>query len=300
MDVRQLRYFVAVADELSFRRAADRLHVAQPALSRQIQQLEDRLGVLLVERDKRHVALTPAGDAVLKQARTVLGLMQQLPGLAQRAAAGCSAHLRVGFISLVASEFLPMLVRRFRSEFPNVDVKLNEFQVLQQFEPLLREDIDVAILRLLKPDAAIASYVIQRQRFVVALPEGHPLCRSESLAVGDLACEDFVSLPAGPGKSFGGLTLRFCRDAGFEPRAMHDVGDSQAMLGMVGAGVGVAIVPEAARHLRTDGVEYRPLNDLEERAEIAIAWRAQDTNPLVGGFVDAARRSFPAQFAMSP
>lgn len=299
MDVRQLRYFVAVADELSFRRAADRLHVAQPALSRQIQQLEDRLGVLLVERDKRHVALTPAGDAVLKQARTVLGLMQQLPGLAQRAAAGCSAHLRVGFISLVASEFLPMLVRGFRSEFPNVDVKLNEFQVLQQFEPLLLGDIDVAILRLLKPDAAIASYVIQRQRFVVALPEG-TRCAAASRSRSATSRAKTSSRCPRVEQSFGGLTLRFCRDAGFEPRAMHDVGDSQAMLGMVGAGVGVAIVPEAARHLHTDGVEYRPLNDLEERAEIAIAWRAHDTNPLVGGFVDAARRSFPAQFAMSP
>lgn len=294
MDIRQLRYFVAVADELSFRRAADKLHVAQPALSRQVQQLEDTLGVLLVKRDKRHVELTPAGDAVLKQARTVIAQMQQLPALARRAAAGHTGHLRVGFISLVASEFLPMLVRGFRGEFPNVDVKLNEFQVLQQFEPLLREDIDVAILRLLEPDAAIASYIVQRQRFVAALPQGHALCRREAIAVGDLAGEEFVSLPTGPGRSFGGLTLRFCRDAGFEPRAMHDVGDSQAMLGMVGAGVGVAIVPEAIRHLHTDGVEYRPLSDLHERAEIAVAWRAHDTNPLVGGFVDAARRIFPA------
>ncbi|SFQ01830.1 LysR family transcriptional regulator [Variovorax sp. 770b2] len=300
MEIRQLRYFVAVADDLSFRRAADKLHVAQPALSRQIQQLEALLGVLLIERDKRHVALTPAGDAVLKQARTVLTQMQQLPLLAQRAAAGHTGHLRVGFISLVAYEFLPMLVRGFRSEFPNVDVKLNEFQVLQQFEPLMREDIDVAILRLLKPDAAIASYVIQRQRFVVALPKGHPLCQCESVAVGDLAREEFVSLPAGPGRTFGGLTLKFCRDAGFEPKAMHDVGDSQAMMGMVGAGVGVAIVPEAIRHLHTDGVEYRPLSDLEERAEIAIAWRARDTNPLVSGFVGAARRIFPAQCVAVP
>jgi DNA-binding transcriptional LysR family regulator len=293
MDVRQLRYFVAVAESLSFRRAADELHIAQPALSRQIQQLEEQLGARLLERDKRSVALTAAGQAVLEHSRTLLAQMQGLPAIAQRAAAGETGRIRVGFISLVAYEFLPALVREFRSRLPQVDVVMHEFPVMHQYEPLMQDRFDVAILRPLLPDPLIATQVIDRARFVVALPRSHPLCRQESLSVADLRSEEFISLPRTNGPSFQAQIVGFCRDAGFCPTVMREVGDSQAMMGMVGAGMGVAIVPEAVRHLKTDGVEYRHLSDLPHRADIVVAWKTAESNPLVHQFVRAAQRAFP-------
>lgn len=297
MDIRQLRYFVAVAEKLSFRRAAEQLHVAQPALSRQIRQLEDRLKARLFDRDKRTVQLTAAGIAVLGHARVVLAAVQELPVIAQRAAVGESGQVRVGFISLVAYEFLPALVREFRSALPHVDVQMHEFPVMQQFEPLKQDHFDVAILRMLRPDPAIATHVIERARFVVALPTSHALCQRELLSVADLVHEDFVSLPHTEGASFQGLILDFCRRAGFRPSVMREVGDSQAMMGMVGAGMGVAIVPETVRHLQTAGVEYRHLDDLTERAEIVLAWRRDQRNPLVDAFVQATLRAFPPPVA---
>lgn len=299
MDVRQLRYFVTVAENLSFRRAAEQLHIAQPALSRQIQQFEEHLGARLFERDKRSVSLTAAGRAVLEHGRGVLSQVQGLPAIAQRAALGQSGRIRVGFISLVAYEFLPALVREFRRRLPQVDVRMHEFPVMQQYEPLMQDQFDVVILRPLVPDSRISLQVIDRARFVVALPRHHALCQREKLSVADLAHEEFISLPRATGPSFQAQILGFCRAAGFCPAVLREVGDSQAMMGMVGAGMGVAIVPEPVRHLQTDGVEYRYLNDLSQRADIAVAWKRDDANPLVDQFVVAARSAFPQDAALA-
>ena len=293
MDLRQIRAFVAVADHLSFRRAAERLCIAQPALSRQVRQLEESLKTRLFERDRRSVALTVAGVAVLEQARTLLATVNGLPLLAQRAALGESGQLRVGFISLVAYEYLPALVREFRSALPDADVAVHEFPVMQQFEPLLRDRFDVLILRPLQANPVITTLIIGRPRFVVALPKGHALCSCRTLRLVDLAREALISLPDSDGPSFQSQVLGLCRAAGFRPAVIREVGDSQAMVGMVGAGMGVAIVPESVRHLRTDGVEYRYLADLTERADIVVAWNRVHRNPLVAEFVRAAARAFP-------
>lgn len=293
MEIRQLRYFVAVAESLSFRRAAEELHIAQPALSRQIQQLEQRLDARLFERDKRSVSLTAAGHAVLEHGRVLLSQMQGLPAIAQRAALGQTGRIRIGYISLVAYEFLPTLVREFRSRLPQVDVLMHEFPVMHQYEPLMQDRFDVAILRPLQPDPLIATQLIDRARFVVALPRNHPLCQQERLSVADLRREEFISLPRANGPSFQAQIVGFCRDAGFCPTVLREVDDSQAMMGMVGAGMGVAIVPESVRHLKTDGVEYRHLADLAHRADIVVAWKAAGSNPLVHQFVRAAQRAFP-------
>ncbi|WP_225782229.1 LysR substrate-binding domain-containing protein [Xenophilus sp. Marseille-Q4582] len=294
MDLRQLRYFVAVADTLSFRRASEQLHIAQPALSRQIQQFEQQLGARLFERDKRSVSLTAAGLAVLEHAKGLLSQVHGLPAIAQRAAQGQSGRLRIGFISLVAYEYLPALVRAFRAHLPQVDVRMHEFPVMEQYAPLLEDRFDVLILRPLVPDPLIALQVIDHARFVVALPAHHPLCSRAQLRVGDLANEEFISLPrAAHGPSFQAQILGFCRAAGFCPSVLREVGDSQAMMGMVGAGMGVAIVPEPVRHLRTAGVEYRRLSDLTQRADIALAWRSDSSNPLIEPFSVAATQAFP-------
>lgn len=288
MEMRRLRYFVAVAEELNFRRAAERLHVAQPALSRQIQDLEASLQLRLFARDRRQVSLTPDGAILLEKARAIVGQMGDLRATAQRLRGNAPPRLRVGFISLVAYELLPATLRRFRETHPGVEVVISEFLVMEQFEPLHSDRFDVVILRPLAIDMSIVSRVIHRARFIAALHQAHPLCAHPTLRVQDLSNEDFISLPDGPGPSFYAQIMGFCASAGFRPTVVHPVGDSQAMMGMVGAGMGVAIVPESVRRLATAGVEYRCLTDIDQRAEIAIAWRKTDENPAIAQFVLAA------------
>ena len=216
---------------------------------------------------------------MLEQVRTLLTVAGELPLVAQRAAHGETGPLRVGFISLVAYEYLPALVREFRHGLPHVDVAVHEFPVMQQFGPLLDDRFDVAILRPLQANPAIGTQIIERSRFVVALPDSHELCRRRTLRLADLSNEALISLPHTNGPSFQSQVLGFCRVGGFEPTVVREVGDSQAMIGMVGAGMGVAIVPDAVRHLRTAGVEYRYLTDLRQRADIAVAWKKDHHNP---------------------
>lgn len=293
MDARQLRYFVAVAEALNFRRAADLLHVAQPALSRQVQSLERSLRVQLLERDKHHVRLTSAGQAVLEQSRTILQQLDDLAAVAQEAAKGETGALRVGYISLVAYELLPSILRRFRAIRPRAEISLVEFLVMDQYDALLQHRMDVAILRPLLTDPDIETCVFHRAPFVVALPHEHPLTARKTLTVGALHDEDFITLPPRKGgPCFREQVMRFCRHAGFEPTTVRSANDSQAMIGQVAAGMGVAILPDYTRYLRTMGVEYRPLTDVAECADIAVAWRKRDTNPLIAAFVAEAVAAF--------
>lgn len=288
MEMRRLRSFIAVAEELNFRRAAERLHVAQPALSRQIQDLEASLQLRLFARDRRQVSLTAAGTILLEKARAIVCQMADLNSTARRLRGDARPRLRVGFISLVAYELLPAILQRFREGHPEVEVDVSEFLVMEQFEPLHSGRFDVVILRPLTVDMSIATRIIHRARFIAALHQGHPLCARPSLRMRDLANEHFISLPNGPGPSFYGQIMGFCAAAGFRPAVVRSVGDSQAMMGMVGAGLGVAIVPDSVRRLGTAGVEYRGLTDIEQRADIAIAWRQTDDNPAIAQFVAAA------------
>jgi DNA-binding transcriptional LysR family regulator len=289
MDARQLRYFVAIAEALSFRRASERLHVAQPALTRHLQSLESSLGVQLLHRNKHRVLLTSAGEAVLVQARLILHKLDQLPVIAQEAATGESGTLRVGFISLVAYELLPPMLRCLRTLKPRAEINLVEFLVMDQFSGILQDRMDVAILRPLYTDPAVETRVIHRAPFVVALPSGHPLRVHERVSIHDLRGEEFITLPPSKtGPSFHEQIMRFCRIGGFEPTVVRDASDSQAMMGLIAAGMGIAIVPDLTRNLRTLGVEYRPLIEITERADIVVAWRKAHNNPLITSFVEAA------------
>lgn len=291
IDSRHLRFFVAVCEELNFRKAAERLHLAQPALTRHIQTMETALGVQLFERDKRHVALTSAGRAAFERARQLLRDMDDLVLATQRAARGEIGSLRVGFISFVAYEYLPAILRSFRQEFPDVGVELHEFLVMQQFEMLLDGRIDVAVLRPLYKDSRIATKTIVRSRFVAALRADHPLLRKKSIRMEDLSEEDFVSLPKRLGPSFHAQIMGFCSGAGFLPKVVHAASDAQAVIGLVGAGMGVAVVPESVAKLNTAGVEYRLVNGLPETAEIVLAWRSDNTSEVLKHFVRIGTRT---------
>ncbi len=291
IDSRHLRYFVAVAEELNFRRAADRLHLAQPALTRQITWLESAMRAQLLIRDKRHVALTPAGRVALEASKKILSELDDLIAKAQHAAQGLTGTLRVGFISYMAYGYLPMILRAFRAEHPNVEIELCELRVTQQLETLIEDRIDVAIMRPLHEDSRVTTKVIARSSYVVALPTGHPLVASQSVQMKDLVAEEIITPPRAPGNSFHGRILRFCADAGFVPALVREASDSQAMLSLVSAGMGVSIVPDAMTNLHTAGVHYRPIKGLNETADIALAWAKDNKSELLKSFVRVATQA---------
>lgn len=260
MELRHLRYFRAVAEELHFGRAAERLHIAQPPLSQQIRQLERELDVSLLTRSTRRVELTAAGEAYLKRAIAVLDAVDDAGNQARRIALGVEGHLIIGCVGSVTYSVLPRLVRALRDELPQVDIGIRgEMLAPAQLDALLAGEIDIALLRPPVDNVAVRCETLRRDRLITALPTEHQLAQRDQLHVGDLRSEDFIA-HAGQGRSvMAGLLAAVCVDAGFEPRVRHEVSETSTLVTLVAAGLGVAVVPAPTADLDIAGVTYRPL-----------------------------------------
>ena len=276
MDLRHLRYFAAVAEERHFGRAARRLRIAQPPLSRQIQALEHELGFALFERSSRHVTLTPAGDALYAQVHRVFDAVDVAVGDARRAAAGKSGRIVVGYPSSVAFTGLVALLRAFRARSPDVDVVLRELPPQEQLEALLDGRLDVGFIRAPLDQPELASRVVRRETLVVALPEDHPLARRTQIDLASLAREPFVVFPRARGPAFFDMLMRLCHDAGFTPRIVQEAPQLD-LVSLVAAGFGVAILPSSVRAARRPGVVFRAICGAP-RADLLVVWpRAAET-----------------------
>lgn len=290
MELHHLRYFVAVAEELHFGRAARRLHMAQPPLSQQIRRLEGVVGARLFDRSRRHVALTPAGRAFLPHARRALQEAQLGADDARRAARGEIGRLAVGFVGSAMAGPLPAVVRAFRSRHPDVALTLRQMTTAAQVGALREGTLDVGCLRPPVVGDDLAVEVIATEPLLAAVPAGHPLAGPEALDLGELAEEAFIMSPreAGPG-FFEGVTAA-CRAAGFQPRISQQSTEMTTILGLVASGMGVALVPSAMARIQMAGVALVPVRaptPLPE-AVLALAWRAGDTSPALGRFVEMA------------
>jgi DNA-binding transcriptional LysR family regulator len=266
MELRHLRYFVAVAEELHFSRAAARLNIAQPPLSRQIRDLERELGAELLERVKRRVQLTPAGRAFLPEARLTLTQAERARRTAQRAARGEIGRLRVGFVEAATfSGILPDVLRFFRKHYPDVALELFELSSLQQAEALREGRIDVGLLHSPPPDAEQWLQVerILRDPLVAALPLGHRLARRARLTLRALAPEPLLLFPRQNGPALYDRIIAAYRAAGFSPSVVQEAAQMHTLAGLVAAGLGVALVPGSIVRLRRPGVVYRPVRDLK-------------------------------------
>lgn len=283
MELRHLRYFVAVAEEGSFTKAARRLHIAQPPLSLQIQQLERELGVLLLDRSKQKVAVTEAGRALLEDARDVLARAHSAGARAQRAARGEIGRLVVGFIGSASYEILPNLVRHFRQEHPDVDLAVRDLSTAQQALALHSGDIQIGIVRPPLLDPAISLQTLIVEDFVVALPDDHRLASGEAIDLQTLRGEDFVMSPRAIGPGYHDLFLSLCRKHDLLPSIRYEVSDVRMILDLVAAGLGVAIMPTSISHLRTQGLVYRNILD-SDTTEISLAYRSNDDSVVVGAF----------------
>jgi DNA-binding transcriptional LysR family regulator len=288
MELRHLRYFVAVAEELHFGRAGQRLHLAQPALSQQIKQLEQELGVLLLFRTKRSVALTEPGRAFLTEARRTLESADQAVRAARRASRGEIGTLRVGYVDLATWLGFPAILRQFRQRFPSVDVTLVELHREPQREALVRGDLDVGFFTLSGRDNGLAGVPIASEPLVVALPADHPRTADPRLALADLAEENWVLFPRDLRTVYVELILSHCRTAGFVPRIVQEASQLHALAGLVSAGVGITMLPRAMAAAPRQGVVYRPLEDAPV-LPLHLVWPERNQSPAAIQFVEVAR-----------
>lgn len=277
MDVRHLRYFVAVATERSFSRAAEKLHIAQPPLSRQIRQLEEELGVRLIDREKRPLTLTAAGRLLLEQAHRVLDDMHGLKTMMQRFAQAGRSLFTVGFVPSVMYAGLPPLIRDFRSSEPDIELRLIEMMSYEQVTALKEGRIDIGFGRLRLEDEAISRRVLVEEPLVLALSPAHRLATSAAnIALEAVSEETLIVYPRNPRPSYADQVLSLLRDRGLKPAAIHESSELQTALGLVAAEVGCCIVPTSVQRLRRDDVVYRDLTPSNLTSPIIVSHRFAD------------------------
>ena len=289
MELRHLRYFLAVADELHFGRAAARLHISQPPLSQQIRQLEEELGFDLFLRTRRRVRLTDAGHAFREEAQAVLERLAKATLAAQRVARGETGALAVGFVASATYAVLPRLYRRFRERQPGVSLTLSEMSTAEQVEALRAGQIQVGLARTPVGDEALAAEPLREEPLVLALPARHRLAARRALALRALADEPFVLFPREPRPGWVDVVQAACRGAGFRPIVAQEVLELSAAVTLVAAGIGVTLVPESAQALRIGGVVYRPLRPPAPTTLLVALHSAEHPPPVVERFLEVAR-----------
>ncbi|WP_018151552.1 LysR substrate-binding domain-containing protein [Leeia oryzae] len=274
MELRHLRYFVAVAEELHFSRAAEKLHIGQPPLSQQIQALEQEIGTPLFERSKRHVALTPAGKHFLAQARQILANAESASQEARRIGLGEAGELRIGFTSsLPFSNLLPRVIHAYRQQFADVRLTLREMFTLDQYQALQQDKLDVGFVRFTGLDAptGISLKEIGRDQLRLVVHDSHPLARQASIRMADLQDEPFICYPPGTGSGLRNLIRRLCLQAGFEPRITQEAREATTQIGLVAAGVGVSLLPSPLSCVQIPHVCYIPIDNPDAYLAMGLA-----------------------------
>jgi DNA-binding transcriptional LysR family regulator len=281
-ELSHLRCFVAVAEELHFGRAAARLNLTQPPLSRQIQLLEHTLDVRLLDRTSRSVALTRAGHNFLPEARRLLRLAEGAALAARRTASGEEGSITLGFTAASGYEFLPRLIKTFRTEAPGIDLVLKEMVSADQLDSLAAGRIDVGLVRPAFNRRELASLCVVREPLLLAAPEDHPLAVAPEVSVSDLDRQPIVTFSPYEARYFYDLLATIFANAGVTPHYAQHISQVHSIMGLVKAGIGLALVPRAALNLGFEGVVLRPIAiDARTIVELHAVWRPSNTNPAV-------------------
>jgi DNA-binding transcriptional LysR family regulator len=292
LDLRQLRYFVAVAEECHFGRAAIRLTMTQPPLSQQIMALEESLGAPLFARTRRSVELTPVGRDLLPEVRRLLALADRLPALAQSLARGEAGELSLAFVSTADYGLLPQLMRAFTERYPGVRLQLVESTSDIQVEELIAGRIDAGLIIPPVPPryAGQLSYLpLMREPLIVAMSDDTARRLDGEVPLEALADLPLVVFPRRLAPAFYDIIMDCYARAGLAPKIGQEAIQMQTIVSLVSAGMGVALVPRSLCNLRRTGVVYRPLRDAQPLIETGLLWRSDDSSPVLGGFVDVAR-----------
>jgi DNA-binding transcriptional LysR family regulator len=291
MELRHLRYFVAVAEDLHFTRAARRLNIAQPPLSEQIRHLEAEIGVQLLARTKRSVRLTDAGRLFLEEARRILVQVEQAVRVAQRAAAGEVGALAIAFVPTADLRVLPRVIPEFGRQFPGVRLELHNMDGAAQVDALRDGRIHLGILLQPVDNEAFIVETILREPFVLALPESHPLAARRHVSIASLAHENYIFFPRRIAPRTYDMLVSFCRSAGVTLRVTQEPDHVQTALSLIAAGLGVSLIPASVQHLQRRGLAYRPLRPPVPWIEMCVAYRKDTQSPSVRNFVNVVREA---------
>lgn len=291
MNIRQLRYFLAVAQELNFTRAAEKVGIAQPPLSQQILALEQELGTALFTREKRRVLLTAAGEILVDHAHRVINAASAAQDAVRMVERGAGANIVVGAVYSAIYSFLPGLLRHFNTLCPNVEISLREMTIAQQIAGLNEGTIEVGLLRGPIHQRDLRSETLYRERLVVAVPSTQADDFGETISIRDIASLPLIAVGRGSVRGYSDRVLDVFDAHDLEPNIAHEVSDMHTSVCLVAAGMGVSIVPAIMQTMQTNGVTYRSLAEETGGITFAVALRKDTTTPLVEMFIDAARRS---------
>jgi DNA-binding transcriptional LysR family regulator len=290
IELRQFQQFVAIAEEGNFRRAAERLHMAQPPLTAALRKMETELGVVLIERTNRVERLTPAGQVFLEEARRTLAQAERAVREAKRAGKGLTGSLRVTFVASAAHDLLPRVLREYRKEFSGVALSLEEATTAQQLVSLRRDQSDIGFVVLpVNDESNLTITTLCRGNLMAALPAGHPLEARGALSLADLAEEPWIAFPARHGPGLYGRIMTACAKAGFHPRVAQEAVQMETIVNLVAGGIGIALVPPPMTTRNRHGVVFRPLTGLGAPIlyELALVYRKRSS--VLDAFVGAAR-----------
>ena len=293
MELRHLRYFVAVAEELHFGRAAQRLHVAQPPLSQQIRRLEEELGSRLFHRTNRRVQLTDAGRALLGEARATLAQAERARDVVRRTARGEVGQLVIGHMASAELNVFPRLLPAFRRRHPGIELVFQLAGESEQLQLLRDGQIHAGFMRVPAADPALTVTPIYREPLVAVLPERHPLAHRRSVALTALRSERFILFPRRFAPAYYDALMAMFREAGIEPRVVHDTNRLHTILSLVATGRGVSVTGKCVERLARPGVVCRPLRPRVPEIEMAIAYDPGNASPLLRAFLAVVGEIFP-------
>jgi len=291
VNVRQLRYFIAVAEELHFGRAAERLHVSQPPITRQIQQLEAQLDAQLFNRTPRGVELTQAGALFLEEARNIVRLLDQAADRVHRAAEGGLGRIDVAIFGSAILSYIPRVVLEFKHRYPEVKVVMHTLGKTAQITALQNRSIDIGFNRMLTPVPGLTIEELAQESLFAAVPDPGPYAARSSIALHELANEPMLLFPSSPAQGFVERVTGLCHDAGFAPHVAQVVGDGLTAMALVAAGFGVCLVPDSITRISMQGVRYVALETpgTPPRVDISCIYREGDGSPILANFLGIAR-----------
>lgn len=292
MELRHFKYFVAVAEELNFGRAAARLHVVQPAVSKQVSNMEKELGVQLFYRNKREVRLTEVGRLFLEDARKVIEQAERAVATVDRAAKGEIGQLTVSFISPATLSVLPPIVNAFKKRYPEVELDLCKLTTAEQMEALQDGRVQLGFVRepAFHMNDGLNSMTVLEEPVLLALPENHPFSTSMKIPLKMLSEEPFIMFSSRLEPGLYERYMQIFREAGFIPKVIQETSHIQAILGFVASGLGLMLTPASLQKLGRDGVVYRELQEPPPEVELAAVWRREDDHlPVLKSFVDVVR-----------
>lgn len=290
MDLRHLKYFIAVAEEQNIGRAALRLHISQPPLTRQIQQLEEELGVQLLIRTPRGVELTQAGETFLHEARNIRSLIELAIERTKRTGQGKLGRLDIGIFGTGIFSAIPKLLQQFRDTNPDVRVVLHTMSKIEQIEALRQRRISVGFNRMLDPLPDIHSELIMREPLYLAVNDTHPLSRESSVSFTELSKHPLVLFPTGARPNFVDRIIELCRNMGFTPEISQIVGDAVTGVALVAGGFGITVVPESATPMAPPGIVYLPFSDNPSATvDLSCFYRKDDESPVLHAFLQATQ-----------